>query len=233
MVDSQPNLQSKSDPYFEYPRTDMLQFLPRGANRVLDVGCGAGAFGVNLKETFGCEVWGVEPHSGAVALARTRIDHALPGFFTEQVDLPNAYFDCIFFNDVLEHMADPGAALVFAQRLLAPGGKIVASIPNIAHFPTVWRLVFRGQWRYADDGILDRTHLRFFTRSGIETLLEESGYRADRMEGIGAFFCAGSYSGDGRFWKLYRALSLFPNRHIKDMRFLQFGVVASMKSANS
>lgn len=218
----------KGADYYEYTRPEMLAQLPKGARCVLDVGCGAGAFGAELKKQFGCEVWGVEPDQKSFEKAVPRLDQARAGFFTEELGLPEKKFDCIFFNDVLEHMVEPAAALKLAKRLLAPGGKVIASIPNIAHFPTIWHLVFGGEWRYAERGILDRTHLRFFTRGSIAELFAENGFRVLRMEGIHEFYGTGFHDNDGKIWKVYHLFSLLPNRHIKDMRFLQFSVVAEV-----
>ena len=219
----------KRGDYFECPRPEMFRLFPKEARRVLDVGCGAGTFGVSLKKTFGCEVWGVEPDLKSYEKAAVQLDRASHGFFDAQTGLPEAFFDCIFFNDVLEHMVDPAAALRLARKLLAPGGEIIASIPNIAHFPTVWHLVFGGEWRYAERGILDRTHLRFFTRSSIAEIFSENGFCVTHLEGINEFYGTGNHENDGRIWKFYHLFALLPNRHLKEMRFLQFSVKAGAK----
>ena len=159
--------------------------------------------------------------------AATRLDRAVHGRFDDKLELPSAYFDCIFFNDVLEHMVDPAAALRRAQKYLVPDGKIVASIPNIAHFPTVWRLVARGQWEYTERGILDRTHLRFFTRQSIRRLFEEAGFSIKLLEGINEF--SEMQPGDRRLWKIYRIFSWLPHKHLRDMGYLQFGVIAGLR----
>lgn len=218
----------KGGDYFEYPRPEMLALFPNGAKRVLDVGCGAGAFGVELKKKAAAEVWGVEPDGKSFEKAVTRLDRAFHGFFDEKTGLPENYFDCIFFNDVLEHMVDPASALRLAKKLLAPGGKVIASIPNIAHFPTIWHLVFGGEWRYAERGILDRTHLRFFTRDSIAQIFSENGFRVSKLEGINEFYGTGNHDNDGRIWKFYHLFALWPNHHLKEMRFLQFSVVAEV-----
>jgi SAM-dependent methyltransferase len=220
----------KGDDYFEYPRPEMLALFPAGAKRVLDVGCGAGAFGVELKKKAAAEVWGVEPDLKSFEKAVTRLDRAFLGFFDEKTGLPEKYFDCIFFNDVLEHMVDPAAALQLAKKLLAPAGRVIASIPNIAHFPTVWHLVFGGEWRYAERGILDRTHLRFFTRSSIAEMFTANGFHVTKLEGINEFYGTGNHDNDGRIWKFYHLFALLPNRHLKEMRFLQFSVVAEVNA---
>ena len=215
----------KGGDYYEYPRSEMLALYPADAKRVLDVGCGAGAFGVEVKKN-GAEVWGVEPDLKSFEKAVTRLDRTFYGYFNQSTGLPEKYFDCIFFNDVIEHMMNPAEALQLAKKLLAPGGKIIASIPNIAHFPTVWHLVFGGEWRYAERGILDRTHLRFFTRSSIAELFGENGLRVVKLEGINEYYGTGNHDNDGRIWKFYHLFALLPNRHLKDMRFLQFSIVA-------
>jgi SAM-dependent methyltransferase len=238
MTPTDQSIPSKTDPlarlenayaekqadYFEYERPEMFRLFPASAKRVLDIGCGSGVFGQSLKKHFGCEVWGVEPDLKSFEKAVSRLDHAIHGYFDDKLELPAGYFDCIFFNDVLEHMIDPAFALGFAKKLLSPGGKIVASIPNIAHFPTVWRLAMHGQWKYTERGILDRTHLRFFTRQSISALFMEAGYMVEHLGGINGFM--ESDPGDARIWKIYRILSLLPNRSIREMRYLQFAVVA-------
>lgn len=98
--------------------------------------------------------------------------------------LAGSAFDCIVFNDVLEHLIDPWETLVEARELLAPGGSVVASIPNVRYAPVLWDLVARGQWPYRGDGVLDQTHLRFFTLRSIETMFRSTGYRVRRIEGI-------------------------------------------------
>ncbi len=217
----------KREDYYEFPRPEMLRRFPAGARRVLDVGCGAGTFGAILKKDHGCEVWGVEPDLKSFQKIGSKLDRAFQGFFDAQTGLPENYFDAIFFNDVLEHMVDPAAALRLAGKLLAPGGKVIASIPNIRHFPTLWRLVFRGEWQYAERGILDRTHLRFFTRSNIEEFFTANGFQIRQLEGINEYL--DSAAGDRAIWKHYRFVSRLPNRHFHDLRYLQFAVVAEIK----
>jgi SAM-dependent methyltransferase len=214
----------KDRDYYEARRPEMLALIPTSAKRVLDVGCGAGGFGAVIKRERGCEVWGLEPEADAAAGAATRLDRVIQGLFTEDSGLPVKSFDCIVFNDVLEHILDPGRALVYARSLLRDGGAIVASIPNIGHFPTVWRLAIRGEWEYTERGILDKTHLRFFTRSSIRAMFESSGYRLSWLEGINDY-CQ-LIPADRALWRYYKLLSLFPKRGIRDMRYLQFGVQA-------
>jgi SAM-dependent methyltransferase len=220
----------KERDYFECTRPEVMQFLPHDAKRVLDVGCGTGGFGEALRRGRGCEVWGIEPDEKAAKAAAERLDRAFTGFFTEELPLPRGYFDCIFFNDVLEHMVDPAAALELAGNLLVDGGAVITSVPNIRHFPTLWRLVMQGRWDYVERGILDKTHLRFFTKQTLRELFQNQSYVVEGMEGINAF--ADMVSGDTRMWKIYRLLSLLPTRRLEEMKYLQFVLVARHRKAN-
>lgn len=201
----------------------MLEFLPPGARRALDVGCGGGVFGLSLKKKFGCETWGVESQPAAAEKASSRLDHVVHGYFSEGVSLPVGYFDCIFFNDVLEHMASPWAALELAKQYLTTNGMVVASIPSIRHFPTLWKLVVNGEWRYQEAGTLDRTHLRFFTQQTIEDLFFGTGYRILLLKGIRPFHGTDE---DDRLWRYFKVLNLLTLGYISDMKFLQYAVCA-------
>jgi 2-polyprenyl-3-methyl-5-hydroxy-6-metoxy-1,4-benzoquinol methylase len=217
---------SKREEYFEYPRSEMLQYVPLLCRRVLDVGCGIGIFGASLRKRTGCEVWGVESNAGSIQKAEQNIDKVFHGYFGSELDLPSGYFDCIVFNDVLEHMLDPASALVFAGALLSNGGCIVASIPNIRHFPTVWKLVILGEWEYKEFGILDTTHLRFFTRSSVVRLFQGAGLVVQRIDGINPFHCL--EPDDPSLWRRYSLFSWLPVPGIKDMRYQQFAIVAKL-----
>lgn len=220
-----PGYDSKPFSYFEYSRPEMQAFIPAGCKRVLDVGCGQGNFGEQLKQSRGLEVWGLEPVAAAAAQAVTKLDRVLEGIFDEGADLPTASFDAIIFNDVLEHLMDPGAALRLCHKLLTPGGAVVASIPNIRYFLTQWEVLVKKQWRYEDSGILDRTHLRFFTQPTMLALFTECGYEVEKITGINAFT-----GGTSRKWLAYRILNGLTLNSMADMKFLQFAVVARRKN---
>ena len=194
----------------------MLPFVPLSAKRILDLGCGEGLFSESLKLRNGTEIWGVECEPGAAALAKVRMDRVFQGDAARLVgELPEAHFDAIVCNDVLEHLPDPWSLLRDIRPLLAPGGSLVCSIPNVRHFSVLTDLAWRGEWRYADSGPLDRTHLRFFTRLGIQALFQETGWRLLQVEGINP------YAG----WRL-RLLNTLALGRLTDCRFLQFACVA-------
>lgn len=170
--------------YYENSRAEMLEFLPQGSNKILDVGCGTGAFGKAIKlANANAEVWGTDIHQAAITQATATLDKAIrvnpeSNFET----LPDGYFDVVFFNDVLEHMIDPYAKLAHIKSKLSPKGCVVASIPNIRFFRVLSDLLFKGDFRYQDDGVMDRTHLRFFTRKSIVRMFEDAGFKIQQIK---------------------------------------------------
>jgi 2-polyprenyl-3-methyl-5-hydroxy-6-metoxy-1,4-benzoquinol methylase len=152
----------------------MYPLVPASARRVLDVGCHRGAFGALLRAS-GREVVGIETDPATAAHAMVRLDEVIVGRYPDDVPAGTT-FDCVVFNDVLEHMEDPWSALAATIGHLEAGGTVVASIPNVRNIEVVYPLLTRGSWRYHDQGLLDRTHLRFFTKSSMRDLFEDSGF---------------------------------------------------------
>jgi SAM-dependent methyltransferase len=159
----------------------VVALVPESARRVLDIGCGAGRLGESIKKRQPANVSGIECDPRAAAAARHRLDHVWAGDI-EQLDLriPPGSFDAIVCADVLEHLREPARILKRARDWLAPGGRLIASIPNVRHH-TVIRSLLQGNWTYESAGLLDRTHLRFFTRREIEKLFHRAGFA---IEGI-------------------------------------------------
>jgi 2-polyprenyl-3-methyl-5-hydroxy-6-metoxy-1,4-benzoquinol methylase len=213
--------QEKYSAYFQVERHEMLQYVPQEARIILDVGCGCGNFSEILKKTRPVEVWGVELDKQAADVAASKLNRVICAAFDSGLELPSQSFDCIVFNDVLEHMVDPFSALLYAKKLLRDGGVVVASIPNVRYFATMWDLLVHKNWKYADWGVLDRTHLRFFTQRSIVATFSNLGYKIKCIEGINSLenFHPGLLS---RFRFLNRILF----NQIEDMRYLQFAVVA-------
>lgn len=150
--------------------------LVGGTKRVLDVGCATGYLARALAER-GCTVSGVEFDFEAAEEARPHLERLVIGDL-ETMDLAEAFgddrFDVIVFGDVLEHLRNPLPVLRAAKGLLADRGSVVASIPNIAH-GSVRLALLAGRFNYQDLGLLDTTHVRFFTRSSVEDLFREAG----------------------------------------------------------
>jgi 2-polyprenyl-3-methyl-5-hydroxy-6-metoxy-1,4-benzoquinol methylase len=112
-----------------------------------------------------------------------KLDRVIEGVFGPETFLPENTFDCILFNDVLEHMISPERALRYAKSLLAPG-VVVAVDPQRPIPSNDSDLVIHARWEYVDYGILDKTHLRFFTRSSIVNMFEREGFAIDSICGI-------------------------------------------------
>lgn len=164
--------------YYRSPRPELAVHVPMHTPRMLDVGCGAGEFGRALKAERGVQhVTGIEIVESAWTMATRVLDEAIFGNI-ETLDLPfpDEHFDCITCGDVLEHLVNPGEVLMKLKRVLAPGGTLVASIPN-ARFYQVVEMLGNGRWIYQDAGIMDRTHLRFFTAVEMVELFRGAGMR--------------------------------------------------------
>lgn len=182
-------------------RREMLAFVPPAARSVLDVGCGPGGFGQALRQDDPTrEVWGIEVDEEVAAGAARFYDRMVVGAFPDALAGAGKTFDCVVFNDVLEHTVDPWAILRATVALLAPGGVVVASIPNVRNVSVVLDLVLRGNWTYRDIGILDRTHLRFFTSRSIRALFADSGFAVEALRGINPV--GESHVPGPRFWSL-------------------------------
>src|ERR1035437_3647960 len=181
-----PTIGRKPDWYYACPRKEMLKYVPEASRTVLDVGCGEGLFGHTLKQmSAGREVWGIEINPIAAAEAGNKIDKVLVGDVEAVLGgLPEGHFDCVIFNDILEHLIDPESILRNIPRYMTPNGIVVCSIPNVRYFPVLFRLILRKEWRYVDNGVLDRTHLRFFTIKSIQQMFEELRYDVLTIDGI-------------------------------------------------
>jgi SAM-dependent methyltransferase len=185
--------------YYRCERPEVAARVPLDCHRVLEVGCGAGGLGRLLKAR-GHHVTGIELVPEVAEEARRWLDRV------ETADVeaagfpfPPASFDAIIFADVLEHLVDPWRVLREAAALLAPGGLVVASIPNLQHMDVITGLL-RGRWQYRERGITDVGHLRFFTLQTIRDLFARAGlrltqvdplYRRTRWRSLARFLTAG------------------------------------------
>jgi methionine biosynthesis protein MetW len=158
----------------------ILSMIPDGA-RVLDVGCGTGSISALIKEIRHANVVGIEPHEHRALKARSRGVEVVVAEFTPETAAQLGLFDVVLFADVLEHLADPLKTLQLAGTSLNPGGSVVASVPNIAHWTVRWNLL-RGRFNYEELGIMDATHLRWFTAKTIEQTFRRAGFRVIDMK---------------------------------------------------
>ncbi len=169
--------------YYWADRPELQALVPLTAKRVLDVGCGAGGLGNALKSR-GIEVTGIEYDRKMAHHAEQFLHQVIAGDVEIMMEaLQLNYYDCIILGDVLEHLRDPEGVLKRLKKSLREDGVIVASLPNVNHWSII-RGLLEGRWQYENAGILDRTHLRFFTRRSIVDLFNEAGYRVDQIEPI-------------------------------------------------
>ena len=203
--------------YYQNERPEMLKYIPAGAEKILEIGCGTGAFCKQLKD-LGKEVWAIEINSDAAEKAKEICDKVIVGDFNETYrQLPQSYFDCIFFNDVLEHLYNPWDVLCSVKSLLSENGVVIASIPNFRYISNlITEILFDGDFRYKPEGgILDDTHIRFFTSKSMRWMFKEQGYDILIHEGIRP----------SKSWK-EKLFILLTFGLLRDIRYRQFATVA-------
>lgn len=175
----------KDNDYFANQRHEMLEFLPTGVKKILDIGCGEGKFAQLVANHTQGEAWGIELDIKASTTAKNKLHRVFCGTAEDNlVNLPNNYFDVIYFNDVLEHLIDPYSLLKNILPKLSSHGVVIASIPHVRYFRVLSQLIFNCEWKYEDTGVLDRTHLRFFTKKSMIRMFEENGYKISKTKPI-------------------------------------------------
>jgi len=183
-MSSGADLFCKSESYYQNPREDMLRFIPAGVGKTLEFGCGEGSFSALLKDRFNAETWAVEINDTCAQIAATKLHRVInKDAHASLQDLPNGYFDCIICFDFLEHLADPYTLLTSLKSKLTRDGVIISSIPNIRYYTVFRDYVVHGNWDYRDQGVMDRTHLRFFTYKSIVKMFELLDFELLRIEG--------------------------------------------------
>jgi len=177
-------------PYPDAANPDLLDRIPVNARVVLDVGCGMGALGALYKRINPrAKVLGIESSPDAARVAASRLDQVAV-VDVEQTPLPFALpsgVDCLIYGDVLEHMRDPWRVMRVQMEMLSPEGVMLACVPNVEHWSMVVRLLREG-WEYEKTGLLDRHHLRWFSRKTMEQALDELGLAP--IDAVGRVFDA-------------------------------------------
>lgn len=205
--------------YYNSTRKEMLPFVPTAARKVLDVGCGEGNFGALIKKEYGAEVWAIEYNSEAVIKAKEKLDHVLVGDAIELIEeLECGAFDCVVILDLLEHLVDPFSFLKKAKHLLNDTGCIVLSVPNVLYISNLYHFLIKKDWKYNNHGILDVTHLRFFTKKSLIKILSELDYNIIELKGINPY--------RGILFPFFDILTL---GHFHEARYLQFALVIEPK----
>lgn len=175
----------KKESYFAAANRYLLEIMPRNPNnKILEIGAGVGntlllAKELNLaKETVGVELVKLENSNQN----HKNIDRFIIGNIEEiELNLEKDYFDVIIAGDVLEHLINPWNAVNKLSKHLKKGGVFVVTIPNIREFLTITTLIFKGDFKYSDTGILDKTHLRFFCKKNMIKLFENNNIKIQRI----------------------------------------------------
>ena len=169
--------------YYNFEKIRIQGFFSEGPNVVLDLGCGSGQLGKRLIElNRAAEVVGVEIFEAAAINASKYYSKVIAGDI-ENIELPyREYFDYVVCGDILEHLRNPWGTLQRVHGWLKPEGTLIASIPNVRYWRVVRDLLLMGRWEYVDSGIMDITHLRFFTRKTFIEALEENRFSISRFE---------------------------------------------------
>ncbi|MCK9615620.1 MAG: class I SAM-dependent methyltransferase [Candidatus Omnitrophica bacterium] len=177
------DLFKKKIEYYNSGRREFFSIFPWHAKHVLDVGCGTGAFGKSLKEGGIEEVIGIEKNTEAAEIAKKNIDKVIIADIESfPLELNKNYFDVIILADVLEHLQDPWIILNKIKPLLKDDGFLFISIPNVRYYRVWLSLVVKGEFKYADSGILDIGHLRFFTFRTIKQYLKNANFKIIKIK---------------------------------------------------
>jgi 2-polyprenyl-3-methyl-5-hydroxy-6-metoxy-1,4-benzoquinol methylase len=212
-------MQNETSVYYTSSRPEIAVFVPKNTRTILDVGCGQGYFLQLLKKQINAETWGIELMPDIAEKAKNQADHVLPGNVEEVLhQIPDHYFDCITFNDVLEHLPEPAEILKKMKPKLSKNGIIIASIPSVRYFYNVVGLIIKKDWEYRDSGILDATHLRFFTQKSMKRMFENSGFCLVSIQGVNKI----------KYWK-FQILNFATLGLLNDMKYLQYVCVAKNK----
>lgn len=181
---------SKYPPVIFTPDDDNAQAklvkLVGSGRRVLEFGCASGYVSKILTHTMNCSVVGLEADPEAAQQAENYCERVVV-CDVEQVDFPSLFaagtFDVATFGDVLEHLYNPTEILRKVKEVLAPNGFIVASIPNISHISVVLELL-EGRFDYCSRGLLDESHIRFFTKKSILAMMRDAGYEVIQWDRV-------------------------------------------------
>ena len=172
--------------YYVAQRPEFIDFVKAEAPfaRAIDIGCAGGRLGSELVGqgiVGSCD--GIEPFPDAAALASQSLNRVWTGSLEANADnVPWQEYELLMMADVLEHVVDPWAALRFLHQATAPGCRLVLSVPNIRHYKVLLPLLFKDEFRYRDHGIMDSTHLHFYTGSSIVETLNECGWKVTRRD---------------------------------------------------
>lgn len=165
--------------YSSFVRNDIISLMEVEKEKkinVLEIGCACGATLIKIKDLYPkADLYGVEYNKAAANIADKNVKILGYDIQTDVIHCEEEFFDYIIFGDVLEHLDDPWKILLDVRKYLKKDGYLLTSIPNVMHYSVI-RALLKGNWTYEDSGLLDRTHLRFFTFNEIKKMINEAGY---------------------------------------------------------
>ncbi len=206
----------KEERYFRGARHDFLSLLPLdGRSHVLEIGCGAGETGRVAISTGRCRSYvGVELVPHVASLARRHLDEVIEGDVEQmQFPWPDESFDALLLSEVLEHLVDPWLLLKRLAPKLRRGGLVFASSPNVSQISVILGLL-ADRWDLSESGVMDRTHLRWFTRQSYRIMFEQAGFVVDDIRALGL---------TGRMEKVFNLLTIQKLRHLTIRQILLIG----------
>lgn len=178
-----------ADHYNDLVFTPLFELLAGAPRRVLELGCAGGAFGAELKSRHpGATVVGIDAGRAAAERAATRLDRVvcagLDGFDFAAAGFEPGEFDTVVAADILEHLVNPWDLLARLRPFLGPQAQLLASIPNVRNITVAGQLLLGGRFDYAERGLLDVTHLRFFTLDSMQRMFRETGYAVEEVRSL-------------------------------------------------
>lgn len=217
----------KESGYFSTVRIELLNLIPQ-ENRngtILEIGAASGETLLYAKKhNYAEKIYGIElvdiPDSQQSS--NEFEDFVIGNIENIDFPFPDVKFDAIILGDVLEHLIDPYKLVRELTQYLSPNGVVIASIPNIREWKTMKQILFKGDFKYADEGILDRTHLRFFTKKNIIDLFEDNGYTIETIK-------SNNDKSPMDFLIRLRLIKTFMQAFLPDLLTVQYYVVAKVK----
>jgi 2-polyprenyl-3-methyl-5-hydroxy-6-metoxy-1,4-benzoquinol methylase len=165
-------------------RLEMLDFVPKNATSILEIGCGRSQFANEIKKRQACTITAIEPDSVMANEAMANHDKVIEQPVEEALSNLEEQYDCILMIDVLEHLVNPWVILEQLRDKLTENGCVVVSIPNMRYFHALKGLMLHRDWEYDKSGVKDITHLRFFTENSIKNMFLSRGYQLSKITGI-------------------------------------------------
>lgn len=219
--------------YYHISRPELFELVSPDVKRVLEIGCASGLLGGSIKKEYGAYVAGIELVPEIAEEAGQRLDMVINGD-CEELDFTSIFgadrFDCVILGDVIEHLREPQKFLMKLRPILTDDANIIGSIPNVQNISVISDLA-KGNWTYMDYGILDRTHLRFFTRNEIRKMFTLAGFEITTIkENFDCSYHRWVNQGKpGQFKSGFLTLGPLPEEEIKDFFVIQYLIKAAAK----